>query len=186
MARSREDVIPEIAEVFRAHGYEGASLAALTDKTGLGKGSLYNFFPGGKEEMAAAVLDHIDTWFETHVYAPLRNAEDPAVGIAGMFTSVDDYFRSGCRVCLVGLFAMSDARDPFATRIRNYFVEWVDALALALRRAGYKKKKAKHLAEAAVAAIQGGLVLARSLDDPGAFTRTLDDWRDRFKLTPRA
>ena len=52
----RADVLPMLGEVFREHGFEGASLAAITARTGLGKGSLYHFFPGGKEEMAAAVL----------------------------------------------------------------------------------------------------------------------------------
>ena len=32
------DVIPALAEVFREHGYEGASLSATTRATGLGKG----------------------------------------------------------------------------------------------------------------------------------------------------
>ena len=47
-----------LGEVFRAHGYEGASLTLITQATGLGKGSLYNFFPDGKEQMAAEVLAH--------------------------------------------------------------------------------------------------------------------------------
>ena len=66
MARTvaeRSDVIPVLAEIFREHGFEGASLSIIGEKTGLGKGSLYHFFPGGKEEMAASVLHEIDTWF---------------------------------------------------------------------------------------------------------------------------
>ena len=55
----RADALPALAEVFREHGFEGASLSLISERTGLGKGSLYHFFPGGKEEMAAAVLDDI-------------------------------------------------------------------------------------------------------------------------------
>jgi hypothetical protein len=48
-------------------GYrEGASLSLISEATGLGKGCLYHFFPGGKEEMADAVLSEIDGWFENH------------------------------------------------------------------------------------------------------------------------
>ena len=61
MIRERQDVIPLLAEVFREHGYEGASLALISEATGLGKGSLYNFFPDGKEEMAACVLCQLRT-----------------------------------------------------------------------------------------------------------------------------
>ena len=51
MARTvaeRSDVLPLLAEVFREHGYEGASLSLISKATGLGKGSLYHFFPGVK------------------------------------------------------------------------------------------------------------------------------------------
>ena len=56
----RRDVLRALGEVFRAHGYEGASLTLITEATGLGKGSLYHLFPGGKEQMAAEVLAEID------------------------------------------------------------------------------------------------------------------------------
>ena len=77
-APGRADLLPQLAEVFRAHGYEGATLALISEATGLGKGSLYHFFPGGKAQMAAEVLAEIDGWFETNIFAPLRKAEDPA------------------------------------------------------------------------------------------------------------
>ena len=70
----RREVLRALGEVFRAHGYEGASLTLITEATGLGKGSLYHLFPGGKEQMAAEVLADIDAWFELNIYAPLREA----------------------------------------------------------------------------------------------------------------
>src|SRR5690348_16932169 len=45
----RSDVIPQLGELFRKHGFVGTSLSLITAHTGLGKGSLYHFFPGGKE-----------------------------------------------------------------------------------------------------------------------------------------
>eukprot|EP01133_Synstelium_polycarpum_P027257 gene27257-32847_t len=92
----RADIVPVLAEIFREYGFEGASLAVIGDKTGLGRGSLYHFFPGGKEEMATAVLHHIDTWFEDRIYHPLRESDDPAAAINAMCRAVSDYFHSGC------------------------------------------------------------------------------------------
>ncbi|WP_035643368.1 TetR/AcrR family transcriptional regulator, partial [Bradyrhizobium sp. ORS 375] len=112
----RDDVIPLIAEVFREHGFEGTSLSRITEITGIGKGSLYHFFPGGKDEMAQAVLAHVDGWFAREIYAPLRD-DAPDVAIARMWRGVDDYFRSGRRVCLVGAFALEATRDRFAAAI---------------------------------------------------------------------
>jgi AcrR family transcriptional regulator len=169
----RADIVPKLAEIFRENGFEGASLALIGQKTGLGKGSLYHFFPGGKEEMAAAVLADIYVWFENNVYRPLREAEDPRRAIADMRRSVIDYFRSGRRVCLVGAFALDNVRDRFAAKIRNYFAGWTQALGVALERAGYDPQTALQRAEEAVANIQGALVLSRALGDASVFERAL-------------
>lgn len=169
----RPDAITAIAEVFREHGYDGASLTLITAATGLGKGSLYHFFPGGKEEMAAAVLANIDRWFETEIFAPLRR-EDPEDAIPEMIRNVTAYFRSGRRVCLVGAFALSDVRDRFAAPIEDYFRRWVGALRAALRRRGVDKAGAQRRAEIAVAAIQGALVLSRALKDDSVFVRSAE------------
>ena len=53
---TREEAVARLGDVFREHGFEGTSLSVITAATGLGKGSLYNYFPGGKDEMAAAAL----------------------------------------------------------------------------------------------------------------------------------
>ena len=173
IAAERADILPALGEVFREHGFDGASLSVIGERTGLGKGSLYHFFPGGKEEMAEAVLAEIDGWFAAHIFAPLRDETDAARAIARMFKSVEDYFRSGRRVCLVGALALNDSRDLFARRIKSYFARWDEALTRALIRAGHGRKNAKALSEETLAAVQGGLVLARAMNDPALFQRTL-------------
>ncbi|TWB51056.1 TetR/AcrR family transcriptional regulator [Nitrospirillum viridazoti] len=181
MARTladRQDVIPVLAEVFRDHGFEGASLSTITARTGLGKGSLYNFFPGGKAEMAEVVLAHIEGWFRTHVFEPLDHADGGQAdgslkAVEAMFQATDAYFRSGQRVCVVGVFALGDARDLFTQQVHGYFAAWVQALAGALVRAGRDPDQAQADAEEVVAGIQGALVLSRALNDTGIFTRTL-------------
>lgn len=181
MARTvfeKADVVPMLGEIFRDLGYEGATLSRITERTGLGKGSLYHFFPGGKEEMATAVLAEVSGWFERFVFEPLRR-DDPEKGIAAMWAAVDDYFRSGGRVCLVGAFALDETRDRFAVAIRGYFARWIEALRDALVRGGRDPADAAQDAEEAVLGIQGALVLARALNDTAVFTRALDRLRRR-------
>jgi TetR/AcrR family transcriptional regulator, lmrAB and yxaGH operons repressor len=177
IVQERSDIVPVLAELFREHGYEGASLALIGQRTGLGKGSLYHFFPGGKEEMANAVLAEIEAWFETNLFRPLYEGSDPMAGIMAMFGTVTAYFQSGRRICLVGLLALADARERFAQRIARYFVRWRDALADALIRAG----KEPALAEEIVAAIQGALVLARATHDLEIFPRTISRLQARLQ-----
>ena len=175
MARTlheKADVIPLLAEVFREFGYEGASLSSITEMTGLAKGSLYHFFPGGKEEMAAEILKHVDAWFVANVFVPLER-EEPRAAVAMMWKSIDEYFHSGRRICLVGAFAIDDTRDRFAALIRSYFQRWVDALAGALSRAGVDRTTARSRAEESVIGIQGALTVARALNEDTIFARTI-------------
>jgi len=182
----RAELLIQLSEVFRAHGYEGATLALISQATGLGKGSLYNYFPGGKEQMAVEVLSAIDQWFVDHIYKPLRTTSDSVKGIAEMFTAVDNYFRSGQRVCLVGVIALGASRDIFSEKVKLYFAGWVDALATALRRLGDDKALARRKAEQAVLEIQGALVLARAFDDPKLFARAIEESERRLMPQEKA
>jgi TetR/AcrR family transcriptional regulator, transcriptional repressor for nem operon len=60
MARPRdfdsETVLAQIADVFTEHGFQGTSMSALSDATGLGKQSLYNSF-GDKEALYLQAVD---------------------------------------------------------------------------------------------------------------------------------
>lgn len=175
----RAEIVPLLAEIFRELGYGGATLSEITARTGMGKGSLYHFFPAGKQAMAVAVLDEVAAWFENKVFRPLRENKDGKAGIDTMFTAVDEYFRSGRRVCLVGAFALDATRDHFAQRINAYFTEWVRVLAVALRRRGHATRRAQEIAEDIVAGIQGALVLSRAQNSTVVFNRTLRRLRQR-------
>ncbi|GEO87564.1 MULTISPECIES: TetR/AcrR family transcriptional regulator [Alphaproteobacteria] len=180
MVAERSDAIASLAEVFREHEYEGASLALIGKATGLGKGSPYHFFPNGKEVMVRAVLAEIEQWFEDYVYSPLRDGNDADAAIVTMLDETANYFRSGKRVCLVGALAVANTRDLFAQAIRGYFVAWVDALQSALIRQGRDAEQARLLSEDAVLAIQGAIVLSRALDDPAVFQRAINQLHRRL------
>jgi TetR/AcrR family transcriptional repressor of lmrAB and yxaGH operons len=183
-APARADLLPQLAEVFRAHGYEGATLTLISEATGLGKGSLYHFFPGGKAQMATEVLAEIDAWFEANIFAPLRKGDDPARAIATMVGAVDGYFHSGHRVCLVGVIALGASRDMFAVQVRDYFARWNDALTRLLARRGLSARAARRRSTDALLSIQGALVLARALDDSKVFGQAMVDVTARLLAKP--
>lgn len=178
----RPDLLPILADVFRAYGYDGATLSRIGAATGLGKGSLYHVFPGGKREMLEAVLADIDLWFESNVFSALRDPVGPSAGIDHMFDAVDAYFESGRRVCLVGALAVGETRDLLGAALKSYFRRWVEDLALALRHAGHDRAAAAPLAEEIVLGIQGAIVLSRALDDVSVFRRALRTYRARARI----
>lgn len=173
----KADVLPMLGEVFRELGYEGASFGKITEHTGISKGSLYHFFPDGKEQMAAEVIAQIDGWFVANVYRSLEQ-EPPTTALERMWEEVETYFRSGRRVCLIGAFALDTTRDSFAAAIRAYFDRWVRALARCLKKTGIGPAAAQACAEDVVAGIQGALVLSRALDDQKVFLRAVQRLRN--------
>lgn len=173
LVAERADVIPLLGEVFRRFGYEGASVARITEYTKLGKGSLYHFFPKGKDEMASVVLEDIRAWFEKNIFMPLEGHE-PEAAIADMFIAVESYFKSGRRVCLVGAFALEETRDRFAMEVKHYFSRWLSALSTALESSGLDAAQARQRAKTIVAGIQGAIILARALDEEKVFLDALD------------
>ena len=104
-------------------------------------------------------------------------------GIDRMFDEVKRYFLSGRKVCLVGVFALVNVRDRFADKVKSYFVDWAAALHVALQRSGYEPDEAAGLTEEILAGIQGALVLARAVDDPEIFVRTLDRLQQRLQAS---
>lgn len=176
----RADAVPTLAEMFRARGFEGTTLSMISEATGLGKGSLYHFFPGGKAEMGSAVLDEIDAWFETNIFAPLRSADEPLTAIEATLDAVSVYFRSGRRVCLMGVLALGDARNRFSDQVNGFFARWIEALGEALARSGSGHELAGALAEETVTSIQGAIVLAGALRQTEVFENTINRLRTRL------
>lgn len=169
----KQDVISKLGDIFRRFGYFGASLSEITQQTGLGKGSLYHFFPNGKQEMADTVLDEVSIWFETNIFMPLRTNQNASNSIKKMFTEVDKFFYSGERICLMGAFALDNTRSLFSKKLNTYFTSWINALASAIKKSGCSTKRANQLSEEIVAGIQGSLVLARAQNNPRIFSRNM-------------
>ncbi len=170
---ARAKIIATLAETFRRYGYEGASVARLSDASGLSKASLYYHFPGGKEEMAEAVLADLTAWFNDHVFAPLRGAEPPEDRIAAMLAEVNDYYRGGSAVCLFGFFAMGETRERFSAPVADFFANWIASLSAALAEAGVEPEEAIRRAADGLMEIEGALLLSRALSDTGPFHRVL-------------
>jgi TetR/AcrR family transcriptional regulator, lmrAB and yxaGH operons repressor len=172
--RSREDVIPAIRDVFRRHGYDGASLSAISEATGLGRASLYHHFPGGKDEMAEAALDDVAAIIDGRIIPTLRQGELPAAKrLAAMAEELTRFHEGGRAACLCGVLALT--APALRPRVRAIFARWLDALADLAQEAGARRADAREAAEEVLARIEGALILAAAQENPRPFRRALDD-----------
>jgi AcrR family transcriptional regulator len=173
---TRAEVLDRIMESFRKHGYDGASLATLSQRTGLGKSSLYHHFPGGKEQMALDVLAHLRATLRPGFQA-VQDEPDPKKKLTLMLDAVDALYDGGRKACLLERLGASVDRARFETPLRAIFGDWISLLASIGRAAGLSAAVARRRAEGAVVRIEGSLVVATGMGDPSVFSRTLDDLR---------
>jgi AcrR family transcriptional regulator len=106
---TKDEVLDRLTRVFREAGYEAATLSRLSQATGLVKASLYHYFPGGKHDMAAAVLGRANSWLESQVLAPLAGVGTPKERLEAMAVALDAYYSGGRDGCLLGLLSQGDA-----------------------------------------------------------------------------
>jgi TetR/AcrR family transcriptional regulator, lmrAB and yxaGH operons repressor len=172
--RTRAQVIPEIRDVFRRHGYDGASLSAISEATGLGRASLYHHFPGGKDEMVAAALADVEALIDGEIIAALRRDDLPAARrLDAMAEALSRFHEGGRAACLCGVLALT--APPLRARVRAIFARWLDALADLAQEAGRRRPDARDAAEAALARIEGALILAAAQESTKPFRHALRD-----------
>jgi AcrR family transcriptional regulator len=176
---TRTEVLDRLMESFRTHGYDGASLSTLSKRTGLGKSSLYHHFPRGKEQMALEVLAHLNAGL-LPVFEAVAAEEDVDRKLEIMLQALDEFYEGGRRACLLERLGASVDSGRFSSPLRSTFVEWMSALTAIARAAGLGAPAAQRRAEDAVVRIEGALVVAAGMNDPGVFARTLDELRATF------
>lgn len=77
----REEILDAAVRLFARHGFSGTDTQALADELGVGKGTLYRYFPS-KCELFLAAADRVMRQMRRHVDAAIAGIEDPLERIA--------------------------------------------------------------------------------------------------------
>jgi TetR/AcrR family transcriptional regulator, lmrAB and yxaGH operons repressor len=170
---SKDEVVDRLFAVFREQGYDGATLAQLSRGSGLGKSSLYHYFPGGKDDMAAAVLGRAGDWLRANLAATAEGPGTPRERLGRMLKALDAVYAGGKNACVIGNLVTGSARRRFQRGLRDTFMLWVGALERLAADSGVPPRIARSRAEDAVAAVQGAIILSGALADPTPFRRAL-------------
>jgi TetR/AcrR family transcriptional repressor of lmrAB and yxaGH operons len=170
-----DDVLLErLARTFKDVGYEGASLTAISEATGLKKSSLYHRFPGGKEQMAQEVLGGVASMLDGDLFPVLEGDASPECKMDGFVQVMDSVYASGRESCLLNMLCPPRGAGGERTdAIAGTFRRLLDALGTVARQAGAVGKDAQRRAEEVLVTLQGALVVARGTNDPAVFERAL-------------
>lgn len=171
--KSKETVIKQLSTVFRSHGYDGTTLALLSEATGLVKASLYHYFPKGKQDMALAVIENRTELFRREVIAPIDPDLDLRQQFEMMCENLIHFYDHGRSSCSMEVFSLGQAGELFREIIAARVETWVQLFTTMIQQAGFTEALARQRAIDAIVRIEGALVMARASGNEQYFIDTL-------------
>jgi AcrR family transcriptional regulator len=164
---TRERIVTSTAELFKRQGYNGTGVKQIVAEASAPFGSLYHFFPGGKEELAAEVVrtsgalygDLIDVFFQ-------GPDTDLPTAVRLFFLAAADHLREtdyvdACPIATVAL-EVASTNDTLRRATQDVFEGWLARATERFVQCGVKKRTARELAIVAVIALEGAFILCRA------------------------
>lgn len=170
------EILKGLTKVFRAKGYEGASLKELSEATGLKKASLYHRFPNGKQEMADAVLNHLDQWVNDTIFQSLSNTDfEPKIRLQNALNEISALYDGGNETCIFRALSMQGGIELFEKQINKGMNDWLSAFKEIGIALNLSPKEAEQKALQVLIDIQGSLIVTKGLGDISIFEKTLQN-----------
>lgn len=164
-AKHRDSLVRTAMRLFREQGYASTGLQQILSESGAPKGSLYHYFPGGKEELGEAAVRLAATLMgEMLSDLALRHA-GPAGFVKAYCQTMakwmeESQFRSGCPIATTMLETVP--HSPALTRAGEDALDaWISIIAPVFVEDGRSKSEARAQAQSLVALMEGALIVAR-------------------------
>jgi AcrR family transcriptional regulator len=191
-ANTRTRLVLAAMQLFWEKGYNSTSIADVLHTAKVNSGSLYYFFPG-KSDLLAAVLDMYHEGIRPMLLEPAwAGVSDP---IDRIFALLARYRKSlldtGCFYgCPIGSLALELHEPDLAVRERlaENFSAWIDAIAECLSQAKARLSSEldrQELAQFVLTVMEGGVMQARTFRDIEYFDAAVRQLRQYFKCLER-
>lgn len=164
------------SELLRERGTGGVTIDAVLARSGAPRGSVYHHFPAGRSQLLREALvfagDEITAKIDTA-------AGDSATALLHQFVDMwqqallDSDYTAGCPVLAAAIGSGHDEQQ-LTTLASEIFNRWRAAARDAYLREGFEPGEATALADTAIAAMEGAVVLCRA-------TRSLEPLTDVAK-----
>ena len=177
---TRARIVDGAAAEFRRRGVADTTLDHVIERTETGKGQLFHYFPGGREELLIAVAEHEAARVLSDQQPHLSRLATRADWEAWRDAVVARYRRQGDECPLSMLVSQIGRNSPAARTVTATLLrDWEAELAAGIRRSQEAGEIAAtddpdRTAAAIVAAIQGGVVVLLATGEIGHLEAALD------------
>ncbi|MEV0531138.1 TetR/AcrR family transcriptional regulator [Kitasatospora sp. NPDC050463] len=162
---TRERIVRSTSRLLQRQGYEGTGIKQISREAEATLGSVYHFFPGGKQELAAEAIRHSDREFAELLRAGLAAADDPAeamtacTGLLATGLRESDW-QDGCPITSTALETIGRA-PVIEQAVAEAFTHWRAVVAEKLLAAGLGADDARELAATVVSTLEGAELTAQ-------------------------
>ncbi len=166
MSTAREKILSTTSHLLEKQGFHGTGLNEIIKESGSPKGSLYYYFPEGKEQIAAEAILQSGELTADRIRAGLMDSPLPSDAVHDFVLKIAENvelsgFGSGGPLTAV---AMETATG--SERINSACQEAYGMIEAAFRekllQSGFSSQKANEMARFITAAIEGGIILSRT------------------------
>ena len=166
MTTTRDQIIDTTSDLMESQGYHATGLNQIVAESGAPKGSLYHYFPGGKEEMAAEAIDRTGRQLEERIRANLPPGVAPAEALRDFAHTIAFHieasgYRAGGPLTAVAMETATNS-ERLNRACRDAFERVITAFAERLVTEGTPAERARGLSVFVTAAIEGGIILSRT------------------------
>lgn len=162
---TRDRIVIAAARLLQRQGYVGTGIKLIAKEAEATLGSVYHFFPGGKEAVAVAAITHSGEEFAVMLRNALGAADDPAAAIEACAAELAVGLREsgwidGCPVTAAALETLgtdSEIQRVCAAALGS----WERLVEEKLLGAGFAARDARELATTVISALEGAEVTAQ-------------------------
>ncbi|MFZ5828411.1 MAG: TetR/AcrR family transcriptional regulator [Bacillota bacterium] len=165
MATKREQMIETTRELLELQGYTATGLNQILQESGAPRGSLYYYFPEGKDELIAEAIDRTGVQVEERIRHHLGCGGPAAEAIPAFIVTLargleGSGFRFGSITAVAYEAATKSERINGACQAA--YERWTEAFACKLRESDPCPERADRIAAMIVSSLEGAIVLSRT------------------------
>jgi AcrR family transcriptional regulator len=165
-AETKDRIVGAGAELFRRQGYTGTGVKQIVAEANAPFGSLYHFFPGGKEQLATEVIRFSGGVYAQVVLEAIAPAKDPLHLVDLFFSGAAEHLREtgyedACPIATVAL-EVASTNEPLRQATAEVFEAWIKGLAARLMDVGVPAGQSRELSVSMLLSLEGAFVLSRA------------------------
>ena len=164
-ATHKQNLVRTAMRLFRRQGYASTGLQQIVTESGAPRGSLYHYFPSGKEALGEAAIAMAGGKMREMLAGLAARHREPKAFLRAYCKVMAGWmresgFRSGCPVATTLL--ETAPQSPAITAAGERAIDgWIDVVAGALAKGGIERREARRRAQLIIAAMEGALILSR-------------------------